>query len=120
MNPVLKDTVGLGIFFWVIGFLASMVLYYTQWAHVMGWIILCTFTPVSLLITWWWFKGREHLTLQYYAGVGIVWMVLAIVLDYLFIVTLFSATSYYAPDVVLYYALMFIIPVATGLYLNHA
>jgi hypothetical protein len=43
--------------------------------------------------------------------------VIAAVLDYLFIVRLFQAT-YYGPDVFVYYALTFLIPVGVGLYLT--
>jgi len=45
--------------------------------------------------------------------------VIAVVLDYLFIVLLFQAT-YYGPDVFVYYAMTFLIPVGVGLYLSRA
>ena len=45
-------------------------------------------------------------------------MLIAIVLDYLFIVLLFNAAEYYMPDVFLYYGLMFLISVGIGLYLD--
>ena len=51
------------------------------------------------------------------AGVGVAWMLIAIVLDYLFIVLLFKA-SYYGADVFVYYVLTFLIPVGVGLYLG--
>jgi len=43
----------------------------------------------------------------------------ALVSGYLFIVLLFAAT-YYGPDVFVYYALTFLIPVGVGLYLIRA
>jgi hypothetical protein len=79
-----------------------------------------SFSPFTLWVTWWWFKQRERLPLSYYAGVGIAWTLIAVVLDYLFIVLLFNATEYYVPDVLLYYALMFLIPVGVGAYLRRA
>ena len=79
----------------------------------MGRVLIAVFTPVTIGITWWWFKDRG-LLLPYYAGVGIAWTVLAVVLDYLFIVLLFKA-SYYGPDVFVDYALTFIIPVGVGI-----
>ena len=82
----------------------------------MGWILLAIFTPVTIAVTWWWFRQRECLPLQYYAGVGVAWMLIAVVLDYLFIVLLLQAT-YYGPDVFVYYAVTFLIPVGVGLYL---
>jgi hypothetical protein len=120
MHPALRDTAGPGTFFWLIGYLASLVLYFSPFSYYMGWIILVIFTPFTIGVTWWWFRERERLSLLYYAGVGVAWTLLAVVLDYLFIVLLFNATEYYAPDVLLYYALMFLIPVGVGMYLNRA
>ena len=118
MQQILKDIAGPGIFFWLIGYLAGILLFFTPFAGSMGWIILVIFTPFTIAVTWWWFRPREQLSLQYYAGVGIAWMLIAVVLDYLFIVLLFRAVAYYAPDVFLYYALMFLIPVGVGMELN--
>jgi hypothetical protein len=119
MQPFLKDAAGLGTLLWLIGYLASLVLYFSPFATSMGWIILVIFTPFTILVTWWWFRPRA-LTLNYYAGIGVAWMVIAIVLDYLFIVKLFGAITYYGLDVLLYYALMFVIPVGVGVFLNRA
>ena len=120
MYPALKDTAGLGTLLWLLGYLASMVLYFTPLAGSMGWVIAAVLTPVTVVVAWWWFAKRERLPLCYYAGVGVAWMVIAVVLDYLFIVQLFKTTTYYAPDVLLYYALMFLIPVGVGWYLDRA
>ena len=94
MKQWIKDTAGLGTGLWLIGYLASLALFFTPYAGIMGWILLAIFTPVTIAITWWWFRQRESLSLQYYAGVGIAWMLIAVVLDYLFIVLLFQATYY--------------------------
>ena len=120
MHPALKDTLGPGTLFWLIGYLAGMVLFFTPFSNSMGWIILVLFTPFTIGVTWWWFRQRERLSLPYYAGVGVAWMLIAVVLDSFFIVTLFKSTTYYAPDVFLYYVLMFLIPVGVGLELNRA
>ena len=112
----IKDTAGLGTVLWLIGYLASLALFFTPLAGIMGWILIAIFTPVTIAIVWWWFRPRERLPLQYYAGVGVAWMLIAVVLDYLFIVMLFQAT-YYGPDVFVYYALTFLIPAGVGLYL---
>jgi hypothetical protein len=77
---------------------------------------MAIFTPVTILITWWGFRAR-NLALRYYALVGLAWTVIAVVLDFLFIVRLFQA-SYYGPDVFVYYVLTFLIPVGVGLYLR--
>jgi hypothetical protein len=116
MKPWIKDTAGLATLLWLIGYLASLVLFFTPFAGVMGWILIAIFTPVTIAIAWLWFSRKELLPLQYYAGVGVAWVIIAVVLDYLFIVLLFQAT-YYGPDVFVYYSLTFLIPVGVGLYL---
>jgi hypothetical protein len=118
MQQWIKDMAGLGTGLWLIGYLASLALYFTPiWEKVGGWILLIIFTPVTIAVAWWWFKQQEPYTLPYYAGDGIAWMLIAIVLDYLFIVRLFQA-AYYGTDVFVYYALTFLIPVGVGSYLN--
>lgn len=119
MKQWIKDTAGLGVPLWLIGYLASLVLFFSPYAGIMGWILLAVFTPVTIAVTWWWFRQRERLPLQYYACVGVAWTLIAVVLDYLFIVLMFQAT-YYESDVFVYYALTFLIPVGVGLYLNQA
>jgi hypothetical protein len=113
MMQRIKDTAGAGILLWLIGYLASLALFFSPFAGIMGWVLIAIFTPVTIAITWWWFTGRD-LSLSYYAGVGIAWAAIAVVLDYLFIVLLFH-TAYYGPDVFVYYALTFLIPVGVGL-----
>lgn len=115
MEDWIRDTVGVGTALWLFGYLASLVLFFSPVAAIMGWIITAVFTPVTIIITWWWFRQRD-LALTYYAGVGITWTLIAIVLDYLFIVRLFQA-AYYAPHIVVYYALTFLIPVGVGYFL---
>lgn len=115
MKKWIKDTIGLGTGLWLCGYLASLLLFFSPFTDGMGWIITAVFTPVTIAITWWWFKDR-HLPLSFFLGVGFVWTVIAIVLDYLFIVRLFQ-TTYYEIDVFVYYALTFLIPAGVGLYL---
>jgi len=117
MKQWILDTAGLGTGLWLIGYLASLVLFFSPYAGIMGWILIAIFTPVTVAIAWWWFRQRKALPLQYYAGVGVAWVLIAIVLDYLFIVMLFQA-AYYEADVFVYYAVTFLIPVGVGLYLN--
>ena len=117
-RQTLKDTAGLGIFFWLVGYLAGMVLFFTPFKDNMGWIITAIFTPFTIIVTWWWFRNRGYLSTEYYVGVGVAWALIAIVLDYLFIVMLFNSTAYYSLHIYVYYALMFLIPVAVGMYLN--
>jgi hypothetical protein len=117
MKQWIKDTAGLGTVLWLIGYLASLVLFFSPYAGIMGGILLAVFTPVTIVIAWWWFRHRAPLPLYYYAGVGAAWVIIAAVLDYLFIVLLFQA-SYYEADVFVYYAVTFLIPAGVGLYVN--
>ena len=115
MKEWIKDICGLGIFFWLIGYLVSLALFFSPYADIMGWIITPVFTPITIAITWLWFRAR-NLVFTYYIGVGIGWTLIAVILDYIFIVQLFQAT-YYGFDVFLYYALTFLIPAGVGYYL---
>ncbi len=120
MHPVFRDIAGPGILFWLIGYLAGIVLFFTPFRSSMGWILFVAFTPFTIVVTWWWFRKRTNLPLRYFLGVGIAWMLIAVVLDYLFIVLLFGTPSYYALHVLLYYAMMVLIPVVVGAYLGRA
>lgn len=117
MMPQIKDAALPGILLWLLGYVASLVLFFTPFSGVMGWIMIIIFTPVTFVFVWWWFKGRTR-SLAYYAGAGLAWAALAAVLDYLFIVLLFQA-AYYGPDVFVYYAITFLVPVVVGLIKFH-
>jgi len=117
MKQILRDTILLGAALWLIGYLASLVLFFSPFHEVMGWILLIVLTPVTIIIAYLWFRKRERLPMEYYAKVGVAWLLIAVVLDYLFIVLLFQAI-YYGVDVFVYYALTFLIPVGVGYGLN--
>lgn len=115
MKQWVKDFVLLGMGFWLLGYLASLLLFFTPFQSSMGWIITAVCTPITIAVAWWWFRTRD-LPLSYYVKVGIAWTVIAILLDYLFIVRLFQ-TPYYQTDVFVYYALTFLIPVGVGMFI---
>jgi len=50
--------------------------------------------------------------------VEIAWTAIALVSDYVFIVLLLQPAAYYKADVFVYYAVTFLIPVASGWYLR--
>jgi uncharacterized membrane protein len=35
------------------------MLFFTPYAGIMGWILLALFTPVTIVVIWWWFRQRE-------------------------------------------------------------
>ncbi len=49
----IKDSVMLGGFFWLVGYLASLILFFTPLAGNLGWILIAIFTPFTIIITWW-------------------------------------------------------------------
>jgi len=62
--------------------------------------------------------SRCGLPLSYFVQLAVAWTGIAIVFDYLFIVLLFHSAAYYQPDVLVYYAVTFLVPVCTGWYLQ--
>ena len=108
----LKDSLGWGFVLWLIGFALGLILFPIVPVSMIGWVIL----PIGLIITLWvLLKKTEGDSFQYYAVLGILWMLIAVVFDYLFIVKAFKpADGYYKPDVYLYYALTMVVPLIFG------
>jgi hypothetical protein len=109
---MLKDAFGWGFVLWIIGYALGMILFAFVPTGVIGWIIM----PIGIVITLWVaFKKVKGDTLQYYFLVALAWVLIAVIGDYLFIVkALKPADGYYKPDVYLYYALTFAIPIFAG------
>ncbi len=51
-----------------------------------------------------------------YIGLGVIWALMAIVLDYFFLVKLLKAVNYYKLDVYIYYFLTLLLPITVGSY----
>lgn len=113
MPRVIYDTAGLGVLFWLAGYLMSLALFFLMSPDQMGWIIFIIMTPVTITVTWYWFCDRA-LPFWYFIKVAACWTAIALVADYFFIVLLFSAQGYYHASVLAYYAATFVIPVAVG------
>ena len=107
-----KDAFGWGFVLWIIGYALGMMLFALVPVNLIGWIIM----PIATVITLWVaFRKVKGATLRYYCLVGLVWMLIAVVGDYLFIVkALKPVDGYYKLDVYLYYALTLAIPVFAG------
>jgi hypothetical protein len=110
----LKSAVGWGIGLWFIGYVLGFVLYAAVPPAQIGWYIM----PVGVIVTLWVLLRRvQGTSMGYYLGLGIVWALIAIAADWLFIVkALHPADGYYKLDVYLYYALTFMLPVVVGLF----
>jgi hypothetical protein len=108
----LKNMLTWGFILWLVGYLAGMVLFFIVPQDYIGWII----SPFATIFTIWvLMKKVKRPELMCYFGTGLIWMIMAIVLDFIFIVLLLkTGVSYYQPDVILYYLLTLILPVAVG------
>jgi len=108
----IKDSLGWGIILWLIGYVLGFVFFAFIPAALIGWIIMPIGIVITLLVLIKIIKGPS---LGYYLGVAIIWTVIAIVFDYLFLVKLLHpADGYYKLDVYLYYVLTFILPLIVG------
>lgn len=117
MKQFFTDTAGLGLAFWLIGYLLGIILFFTPLAPVMGWILFVCLTPVMAVVTYRWFS-RRGLPLSYFVQLAVAWTAIAVVFDYLFIVQLFHPVAYYQADVLVYYAVTFLVPIGAGWYLQ--
>ena len=107
-----KDGPGWGFALWLFGYLFGFALFPVVPVHAIGWII----TPIATIVTIWvllrFVKGES---LAYYGAIGAVWLVIAVVCDYVFLVRLLQpADGYYKADVYLYYVLTLVLPPLIG------
>lgn len=107
-----KDTFGWGFLLWLFGYIFGIVLFMAGALSIIGWII----TPIASAISIWvLIRKIKTASLQYYIVIGVIWTMLAVVLDYFLIVKAFKPEDgYYKLDVYLYYALAFTLPVIIG------
>ena len=114
IKDTLIDTLGLGFCLWLAGFIASLPLFFVLPPGLLGWVLFIVFTPITILVAYWRFHKRQ-LPLAHYIVVALAWCLIAILFDYIFIVTMFKSVDYYKLDVLLYYAVAFLVPLAIGL-----
>src|SRR5512133_4253218 len=109
---LMKDGLGWGFALWLVGYVLSMLLFAFVPPSLLGWII----TPIATALTLWVaFRKVTGESLSHYALVALLWMLIAVIGDYLFIVKAFHpADGYYKADVYLYYALTIAIPLFAG------
>lgn len=110
-KQILKDYLGWGLFLWLIGYILGIVFFMLVPRSMIGWFIM----PVGIIITLWvLFEKIKSNSFEYYLGLGIAWALIAVILDYIFIVNLFNESSYYKLDVYLYYIITFTLPLIVG------
>lgn len=110
---IFLNTVFWGSILWLFGYILGFVFFAFAPKGMIGWLIM----PFGLAATFWvLIKKIKREKLLCYFGLGIIWTIMAIALDYVFLVKLLGAVDYYKIDVYLYYFLMFALPIAVGLY----
>ncbi len=111
-RQLLKDSAGWGFVLWLVGYVLGILFFFVLPQSLIGWVVM----PIGIIITLWvLLKQVKSGALQYYVVLAVVWTVMAIAFDYLFIVkALNPADGYYKLDVYLYYALTFTIPLIVG------
>jgi len=111
-RQLLKDSFGWGFILWLIGYILGIVLFFVLPSSLIGWVIM----PIGVVVTLWVLMRRVKVNLlQHCVMLAGVWTVIAVVLDYVFIVKAFSpADGYYKLDVYVYYVLTFTTPLAVG------
>lgn len=109
MNKQLaKDSLGWGFILWLIGYILGFVLFFAVPVALIGWVI----PPIGVAITLWvLLKKVQSDDLLYYLILAVVWTMIAVVFDYVFIVKALSPEDgYYKLDVYIYYVLCFTLP----------
>jgi hypothetical protein len=107
-----KNMLTWGFILWLVGYSAGFILFFVVPKNMIGWVI----TPFATLLTIWvLFKKVKRPQLTCYFGTGVMWTIIAVVMDFIFIVKLLNTgTSYYKPDVIFYYLLTFTLPILVG------
>jgi len=114
MNKKVKlflNTVSWGFALWFFGYVLGFVFFMFVPQSVMGWYIM----PFGVVATLWVLLTKiKREKFQCYIAIAVVWTLIAVLFDYLFIVKLLKSVNYYKPDVYLYYLLTFILPILVG------
>ena len=111
-SSLLKNAFGWGFLLWFIGYGLGFIAFAFVPPSIIGWVIMPIGIALTLLIL---FTRMHGTTAGYFVGIGIIWTLIAVVSDYIFLVQMLQpADGYYKLDVYLYYALTFALPVVVG------
>jgi hypothetical protein len=107
------NTVFWGFALWLFGYVLGFIFFAFVPKDLIGWYIL----PFGVITALWvLFKKIKREKFKCYIGLGFIWTILAVVLDYVFLVKLLKAINYYKFDVYIYYILTFLLPIVVGWY----
>ncbi|MEW6721871.1 MAG: hypothetical protein AB1324_01265 [Candidatus Micrarchaeota archaeon] len=102
---------GWGLALWLLGYALGIAFFFLLPPSIFGWAVMLIATPVTVFVA---LKKIEARSVREYLPVALLWTAMAVILDYIFIVILLGSPDYYKPDVLVYYALTFLIPIASG------
>ena len=112
-KKIFLNTVFWGLILWLFGYILGFIFFAFVPKESIGWCIM----PFGVIVTLWvLIKKIKRGNFTCYLGLGIIWTIIAIAMDYLFLVKLLGATDYYKIDAYLYYFLTVVLPVTVGLY----
>lgn len=110
---ILLNTVLWGLALWLFGYILGIIFFAFVPKEQIGWYIL----PLGVIfVLWVLIKKIKREEFGCYFGLGLIWTIMAVSLDFIFIVKMLKSVGYYKPDVYVYYALTFLLPLAVGWY----
>jgi hypothetical protein len=112
-GKIFLNTVFWGFILWLFGYILGFVFFFFVPKEFLGWFIM----PFGLAFTLWvLLKKIKREEFMCYFGLSLIWTIMAIVLDYVFLVKMLKAIGYYKLDVYIYYILTFVLPMVVGWY----
>jgi hypothetical protein len=112
-KKILLNTIFWGFILWLFGYILGFIFFGFVPKEQIGWYVMPLGIIATIFVLLKWIKREEFL---YYIGLGVIWTIMAVVLDYFFLVKMLNAPDYYKFDVYLYYALTLVLPIAVGCY----
>jgi hypothetical protein len=110
-SKLLLNTLFWGFILWLFGYVLGIVLFAFVPTGMIGWYIF----PLGIIAALWVLLNKiNRESLGCYIGLGVVWTIMAIALDYVFIVMMLKSSDYYKLDVYLYYILTLLLPIIVG------
>jgi hypothetical protein len=110
-GKIFLNTAFWGFMLWLFGYILGIIFFAFVPKDAIGWFV----SPLGIIFMLWvLLKKIKREEFMCYFGLGLIWTVMAVALDYVFLVKLFKSADYYKLDVYVYYALTFILPIAVG------
>jgi hypothetical protein len=109
-SRVLRDGLGFGFALWLIGYALGFLFFALVPPAAIGWYVMPIGIVIAVIVLRRWIRLD---TMNDALRIGVVWTLVAIVCDYVFLVRLLHpAGGYYKFDVYLYYLVTLVLPVA--------